>query len=267
LLFLKEMPMCERISALVVLFAACVMGCGAVASYTPMDDPGYRARPEIDESLFKEDQEVISNEAIKEILESRVALPNRITMAVQELGGNWGYASQEAEKLDIIAQALKTSPRVVGVTSIPELLLRRKPARSRSHYRREPRIPDFREAAARLQCELVLFYRITPDVRYKNRLLRKDKAKVYTTVEAMLLHTRTGIFPFTTLIDKEYEGIEASDDGLWRSFSERARREATVGGLRSLAEEVLGFVKTAANLDPKENPRPTAAQAAGAAAE
>ncbi len=240
----------------------CITGCGSAVTYTPMHDPDYRARPEIEESLFIEDQEVISNEAIKKILESRVTLPGRITVAVQELGTGWRYASQEAEKLDIVAQALKKSPRVVGVTAIPELLLRRKPAPRTAQYVREPGIPDFREAAARLQCELVLFYRITPDVRYRNRLLRRDEAKVFATVEGMLLHTRTGIFPFTALIDREHEGIEGKDDGLWQSLRERARREATVAALQALAAEVLDFIATTSALDEAE----TSTESAGAEA-
>ena len=243
-------------------WVVCITGCSGALSYSQMHDPEYRARPEIEESLFREDQEVISNEAIKEILESRVTLPGRITVAVQELGTGWSYASQEAEKLDIVARTLKKSPRVVGVTAIPELLLRRKRAHRRASYSLEPRIPDFREAAARLQCELVLFYKITADVRYRNRLLRRDEAKVFATVEGMLLHTRTGIFPFTALIDKEYEGIEAKDDGLWRSFSERARREATVAALQGLAAEVLDFITTTAALDEVETSRQPATEAA-----
>jgi hypothetical protein len=234
---------------LCVASVLCAAGCGAVASYAPMHDPEYRMRSEIEESLFKEDQEVISNEAIKEILESRVALPRRLTIAVQELGSSWHFVGQDAEKLDIIARTLGKSPRVIGVTAIPELLLRRKPLRSRAYYTPELRIPHFRKAAARLQCELVLFYRIRADVRYRNRLLRKDETKVFTTVEGLLLHTRTGIFPFTALIDREYEGIEADDDGVWKSFSERARRDATVAALQGLADEVSSFIARTSALD------------------
>jgi hypothetical protein len=214
-----------------------------------MHDPDYRMRSEIEESLFKEDQEVISNEAIKEILESRVALPRRLAIAVQELSSGWHYVGQEAEKLDVIAKTLAKSPRVVGVTAIPDLLLRRQPLRARSYYAPEPRIPHFREAAARLQCELVLFYRISADVRYRNRLLRRDETKVYATIEGLLLHTRTGIFPFTAMIDREYEGVEADGDGVWKSFSERARRDATVAALQGLANEVLGFIEKTSALD------------------
>jgi len=245
-----------------VVCAACIVvvaGCASKVSYTPMNNPEYHNRPKLEESLFMDDQDVMSNEAINEVLNSRIELPGRLTIAVQEFQSNWCYARQQAERLDVIAKALAESGDVTGVTAIPDLLLRRKRYDARGYSVRAPGIPDFREAAARLQCELVLFYKVTPDVRYRDRFLRKDKAKVFTTVEGMLLHTRTGIFPFTALIDKEYEDVEIDSDGKWRTFYERARREATVAALRELAKEIAGFVKERSEDHEKDTPKQAAA--------
>jgi hypothetical protein len=64
-------------------------------------------------------------------------------------------------------------------------------------------IPVLREAAVRMQADLLVVFRITSDVYYKYVVFAKNKVKVYSTSEAVLLDVRTGLVPFTRIVTRE----------------------------------------------------------------
>lgn len=223
---------------LTVLLLAFATGCSMYgdAMYSSMAEPGYAAREELTGSLFEADTAVLSNAAIREILSSKITIPKKCNMAVVQLrpyrNYYYGRAGREGEHLKIITNGLAESPRIGRATQIPEILLPEKLS-----------IPVLRQAAARLQCELVLIYRVTEDVRYRGHIFTRDTAKVYSSVEGVLLHTRTGILPFTVIADQEHESVETKKDKQERGFHERIRHEATVKALGKLNAELRGFLK------------------------
>jgi hypothetical protein len=205
-----------------------------------MYNPEYQRRTEIDRSLFPSDEKVISNEAIAKILEGKINLPAKCNIAVQQMGLDWGYEpGYQAEKMEILKSELTKSSRTGSVMAIPDMLMRLD-----SPSQQMPSISNFREAAARLQCELVLFYRIDQNYRHRDRVLGKDTAMVYMTVQGLVLHTRTGLFPFTTWIDQEYQQVENKDNAgpLAPSFTAQVKNEAMNAALHKLGQEVAGFL-------------------------
>jgi len=217
-----------------LLCSLVLTGCRAAThSYAPSHQPEYQRRPVVMTSPFKSDAKVVSNEAIKRALDGRIQLPKRCGIAVVQIQNAYFVqrAGRKTEYLHALTSALKESPRVLGATQIPDLLL--------PHGASVPRL---REAAARLQCELVLVCRINSRTRYAHRVLRKDSAKVYSSAEVLLLHTRTGVVPLTAVVDEEHKVVETRSDkqglGLWA----RAEREATVRALTTLGQRVSAFL-------------------------
>ena len=98
-------------------------------------------------------------------------------------------------------------------------------------------VSGIREVAARMQCETVLVYGAVARRDYRYRVFRRDEARALITVEAVVLHTRTGILPFSFVVDRDVElkgeRGETSFD-LW----ERARTETLESVLGDVGEQV-----------------------------
>ncbi len=226
----------KRAPGVMVPLFCLVMGCASQRSheFSPMYEAGYAQRDEMEDSLFKSDTAVLSNEAIREILSKKITIPSKCSLAVVQLRRHRYYhqgAGNEAEYLKLISKGLAESPRIKRATQIPDILLPKKLS-----------IPALREAAARLQCELVLIYRIHEDIRYRGHFFSRDTAKVYSSVEGVLLHTRTGIIPFTVIADQEHKAEETRKDREERGLQERTRHEATVKAMEKLNVELRGFL-------------------------
>jgi hypothetical protein len=225
----------KRSPLFAVLILSAASGCMAVrpeSDYSPMYDPEYGQREKLEGSLFKSDTDALSNEAINEILSKRVEIPDRCKIAMVNLGSRpYARTGNEGEYLKIIADAVAKSPKDGQVSPIPALLM---PERMT--------VSSFRQAAARLQCDLVLMYWIRKDVRYKGHTFSPDTAQAYVTIEALLLHTRTGLIPWTTISDQKIKAEETKADKEERGFGERVEREATAQALQEVAADLQRFL-------------------------
>jgi hypothetical protein len=86
----------------------------------------------------------------------------------------------------------------------------------------------------------VLIYSIDSTVRYDRHVFGKDRAKTYFSIQAMLLHVRTGIVPWTTLVDQELEVAEG--EALDRDIFEQSRLNAIDIGLAKIGDEMNTFL-------------------------
>lgn len=64
-------------------------------------------------------------------------------------------------------------------------------------------VPLLREAAVRMQADLLLAYRVGSDTYSQYRTVARDKVKAYSTCELVLLDVRTGLVPFTRVVSRE----------------------------------------------------------------
>ena len=105
-------------------------------------------------------------------------------------------------------------------------------------------IPVLREAAVRMQADLLLVYRVGSDTYSKYRVFSKDKAKAYSTCELVLLDVRTGLVPFSRVVSREKEELKQPTDLELSETMRRAELASAAEALKAGAEELVGFVKT-----------------------
>lgn len=222
-----------KLRNIIVLFVIFMMvGC-AKSVYSPMMNKGYHKRPVLNKSVFSQDNKVVSNEGIAQILGGRIKLPQKCNIAVIRVGNYYyPHAALEGAYLERITNGFKDSQRIVQVAHVPEILL----------SGNEFSISQLRGAAARLQCELVLIYSINEDVDFKKRRFHRTKGKISSSVSGMLLHTRTGAVPFSTMKDHVYKTLKNKRSEDHYDFIERTKHEATFLAIDKLSQSIVTFL-------------------------
>jgi len=211
-----------------------------------MSSSEYQARPPLEASLFPSDQSVLGDEAIRRILSSKLELQEKAKVAVVKfpLGDSaaartygyyyWRqeeYVKIQQEYSDALSAALLASKRIAEVTPLPSLMTPKQAS-----------IPVLREAAVRMQADLLLVFRITSDAYYKYTVFAKDKVKVYSTCEAVLLDVRTGLVPFTRITTREKLAMKEAKDLDLNETMRRAEKDAALDALKSVADDLVGLL-------------------------
>jgi hypothetical protein len=106
-------------------------------------------------------------------------------------------------------------------------------------------IPVLREAAVRMQADLLLVFRIGSDTYLQYRTFAKDKAKAYSTCELVLLDLRTGLVPFTRVVSRERLEMKEPADLDLSETMRRAEQGSATEALKAAAEDLVAFVKSA----------------------
>lgn len=195
-------------------------------------------------SLFPSDQAVLSDEAVGRILSSRVELPAKARVALMKFPGSDGsgyygryywrneqYLKLQQAQVDTLSQALRTSNRITDVSALPSLMT---PGRIS--------IPTLREAAVRMQADLLLVFRVGSDTYSQYRTFAKDKVKAYSTCEMVLMDIRTGLVPFARVVSRETEEMKQSSDLSLSETMRRAEQTSTADALRSAADDLVQFM-------------------------
>ncbi len=239
--------MIQRIAA--ALAAVLLSGCMTAMREQPaplMSSSEYQARPPLGASLFPSDQAVLSDEAIQRILSSKVELREKAKLAVMKFPSGddtaaryygyyyWRqeeYLKTQAEYSDALSTGLSASKRLAEVTPLPSLMIPKQAS-----------IPVLREAALRMQADLLLVFRITSDTYYKYSVFAKDKVKAYSTCEAVLLDVRTGIVPFTKIVTREKSTTKQASDLDLNETMRRTEKDAALDALKSVSDDLVGFL-------------------------
>ena len=193
-------------------------------------------------SLFPSDAEILSDEQIRRILETRVAVPDRARIALLHLNHrslgryfSWSnyYGGTAAERLadDALVRDLRESPSIADAAYLPSLLL---PA--------ERSVPRLREAAARFQSDLLFVYATDCQVFSRYRVFKADESKAQCTAEAALLDVRTGVVPFTAKAEEEFVVEQRKSDADFAETIERAEASAAQAAVRSTARSLVDFL-------------------------
>ena len=236
-----------KINFLLLITVCFVAGC--VSTRQPvMTSASYQALPQLESSLFPSDQAVLSDDAIKQILSSKIELPKTAKLAVMKFPSSnssaarfygsyyWRaeeYLKTEQHQLEALNTALSASKRIAEVTHLPSLMVPKAAS-----------IPLLREATVRMQADLLLVFRINSDTYYKYGFFEKDQVKAYSTCEAVLLDVRTGIVPFTRVVTREKLRKKTSDDLDQTEAMRKAESEASVDALKAVADELAGFLNS-----------------------
>lgn len=223
-----------------VLLLACALLLAGCAKKKPVTSDfyassGYQNRALLQQSLFRSDQAILSNEEIETILSSRIQLPKNAHLTILRLGEadellSWAFLANANSPFVSLAD----NPRLTRVSWLPSLLIPEKLT-----------VPLLREAAARFQADLLLVYR-TPCQRFQNyRLFGDDTARTYCVAEALLLDVRTGVIPFSTAAAKQVNVRETKDDVSFYETLKKAEGTATAEAIAELTQQVSQFLGSA----------------------
>lgn len=232
---------------LCILLAFAISGC---TTQRLMTDREYQDRPALESSLFRGDQDFVSEETVQRILSSKIVLPPKAKIAIlrydnaadERLAVSYygayywrseSYIKLQQELLDTVQSMLLGSGRISEAASLPTMLVPR-----------QPTISMLRQAAVRLQANLLLVYRVSSDVYYDYRLFKTDQVKAYSTVEAILLDVRTGIIPFTSVATKDILADRLSSEVDREEAMKRVQKEASLLSLTAVSDEMVKFLKS-----------------------
>jgi hypothetical protein len=200
-------------------------------------------------SLFPSDQAVLSDEAVARVFSSKLELPAKLKIALMKFPDEaagaryygryyWRdeqYLKLQQAQMDALSKTLLASPVVTTVTPLPSLMTPKQPA-----------IPIIREAAVRMQADLLLVFRINSDTYSQYRTFAKDQVKAYSTCELVLLDVRTGLVPFTRVISSEKLELKQSSDLDLAETIRRAEQDSSATALENATKDLVNFINSAA---------------------
>lgn len=221
-------------------------GCAVPVSTSSRPDAYYEASDadQAGGSLFSGDAETLSDDAIQRILDFRYEPPPLSRVALMPFGREvWSSWSEElalaTESLRAkVLDQLQASPRIYDASYLPSILV----PQNRT-------VPRLREAAARYQADLLLVYRSYCQSFDRYRFFAADKSRAYCGVEAVLLDTRTGLVPFTTVATRSYDVVENRNDTNFGETRLRAQLDATAAAMGDVSAEIVRFLGKPTNPD------------------
>jgi hypothetical protein len=199
----------------------------------------------IKQSLFSDKTATISEENIQKILDGNYKLPKQLRIAIVRLDNApqqkkyyWNYGSDEQylktqqSYLDLFTEKCKQSSRVTSVSIIPDLLI--------------PRLPSFtniREAAVRLQADIVVVYAVTSDIYSKYKLFSRPDIKAFATTQLIILDVRTGLIPFSTIVSKDTLSLKRKEELDNSEAASRIQHEAALLTINEIGQQIAEFLK------------------------
>ena len=211
-----------------------------------MATESYAAREPIATSLFPSDQAVMGDDAVARILSSKLELPAKAKVALMKFPDAEGpryygraywrdeeYLKLQQSQVDTLTEALVASDQIAEVTPLPSLMT---PSRVS--------LPILREAAVRMQADLLLVFRVGSDTYSQYRTFAKDKVKAYSTCELVLLDVRTGLVPFTRVVSRERLEMKQPADLDLAETMRRAEQTSAAEALNGAAQDLVRFMKS-----------------------
>lgn len=210
----------------------------------------YQQRPSLNASLVKDERAMLSEEAIRILLESRIKIPERVKLAVLPLGhfgthgeergwGAYGYSrevdfpQERKAYLEALERPLAETGRFTEITHVPAMMLAP-----------EPSLTRLREAAALMQAELLLVYSTRSHLATWRGIfhIAKDEVRALSSIELILVDVRTGVVPYAETFDAELLVKESSEDLSLAETQRRAERQATLKAMARAAEGLRKFM-------------------------
>lgn len=228
----------KRAALITLTLATAVLACSCakkMAAPPPPPPPETILGSELNatqDSLFKGDQAVLSDQDISKILNTRLSLADRHRMAILSLASNtwWSedLADMEAKNFDAMVQTLKSDPQLTDVRLLPTLLVPEKRT-----------VPYLREAAARVQADLLFVYTTRIQTFNRSRFLKPNEVHAQCVAESVLLDVRTGIVADTARATENISLTKAASDLNFNETIARAESDARGKALVSLAQTVV----------------------------
>jgi hypothetical protein len=197
--------------------------------------------PIITQSLFNDKNSTISEENIQKILEGTYKLPQQLRVAIVRLENTsqqrryyWNdeqYLKTQQSYLDMFSEKFKQSPRVTDLSIIPDLLISKSPS-----------FTNIREAAIRMQADIVVIYSITGDIYSKYKLFSKPDIKAFATTQLIILDIRTGLIPFSAIVTKDVLSQKKKEELDNSEATSRIQNEAVLLTINDIGQRITEFL-------------------------
>ncbi len=195
----------------------------------------------ITQSLFNDKASAISEEGIQKILDGNYRLPEKMSVVIVRIENNQqrrsyyrddeAYLKTQQSYLDLFEEKFKQSPRVMKVSIIPDLLISKTPS-----------FTNIREAAVRMQANVVVIYSITSDIYSKYKLFTKPDIKAFATTQLILLDVRTGLIPFSTIVTKDLLSQKKKEELDNPEARNRIQNEAVLLTINEIGQKITDFL-------------------------
>ena len=224
---------------LAILLSGCAKGLEKTTALPYAARAEYQSQPRAGNSLFGTDEAVLHGSNIEQILTSKFVIPPKARLAIMRFGQGkslywWSeeFAALDQDLEDGMLASLRTTKRLADVSLLPSMTVPEKQT-----------IPYLREAAARCQADLLIVYRSHSHTFEKSRFLKPDEVKAKCLVEAIMLDTRTGIVPFSSVSAQVFVAKKSKEDFGFPETTAKAELKATSMGLEKIAEDLARFLE------------------------
>jgi hypothetical protein len=221
-----------------------INGC-STTPYNYHAGESYQDREEIKTSLFSSDTSQLSNSAASKILDGKIRINKNSRVALLKVPDSslgvryYGYYYWRTEEyinlqqqyVTILSSSLLNTDKISNVVVFPSFLTSEKFT-----------LPEVREAAVRMQANLLVIYKIQSDVFERFRLLRGTQIKAYASCEAAVLDTRTGIIPYTNVITEVVLTEKKPQDANMNETRKRAEIEASNQCLNAMGTSMAKYI-------------------------
>jgi hypothetical protein len=200
----------------------------------------------ITQSLFNDRSSTISEENIQKILDGTYRLPKQVRVAIvrleptaQQRRAYWNYWSDEQylktqqSYLDLFSAKLQQSARVTSLSIIPDLLISRTPT-----------FTSIREAAVRMQADVVVVYAITSDLYSRYKFFSKPDLKAFATTQLILLDVKTGLIPFSAIVTRDVLSQRRKEELDNAEASGRVQHEAVLLTIDEIGQQLATALNT-----------------------
>ncbi|HXB96041.1 MAG TPA: hypothetical protein VNU70_12815 [Puia sp.] len=223
---------------LFLAIAVFIQSCGTAHQATADSPVPSGGDTTIVQSLFNDKASSISEDNIQRLLDGSYQLPAMLRIAVvrletpQQRRYYWGdeyFLKAQQSYLDSFTVRLKTSRRVASVQTVPSIMIA------------TPTFTNIREAAVRMQCNMVLVYSINGDLYSRVKLFKNDM-KAFATTELLLMDVKTGLIPFSTTVTKDVLTTRAKEDMDYSQTRDRVLNEAALATINDIGGRIVGFL-------------------------
>ena len=199
-----------------------------------MDQAEYKAKPVITESLI-DSSKPMDEAAIQRILDGKIQFPKRINLAILRLANSFnGFEFQLLDQAEneSFYKLENWGPRVQSIIPVPQLLISKKIT-----------IESLRHAAVLLQADALLVIKPISSSDWKFRWFDTKLVRGRTSLEVLLLDTRTSVIPFTGLVtETAVRERDNSDYGL-ADLLDMVAKESEAKALTKIAPAVKIFLE------------------------
>lgn len=218
-------------SLVLVLLA---LGCAsAQKDYGHMSQAKYRSQPQLRQALLN-GNEPLTEGAIQKILSSKVILPQKINLAIVRLSDSEDgidFHVLDNELAEKFYKKENWGPRIQSLIPVPQMMLSRPVTLS-----------GLRQAAVLLQADALLVIKPVSYVDWKFEWFENDTAKGMTSLEVLLLDSRTSVVPYTSLITETVEVVAKISDYNKYEMMNRARKSSETKAMLLIAPALHKFL-------------------------